>query len=449
MHTRPATTIPIDFSGARSGVGPATWGQWAVRNAMLDVAPHDHGFNLCLDLVLDRPVQRDPAVRAVRWLLDLHDSLHTRIRTGPDRSMRQHVDGDGRLDLHWVEADGPAAVAAARAELATALVQVSFDPEREWPLRVGLIGAGDQVAAIVLVVCHTATDGMGMGLLRGDLTALLAGADPAELRRRYRFQPLHEAAYQTSDRGRQRDRAARRHWRDGLTAAPGRMFAPVHSGTRAFRRATLVSPALPPALAVLAGRWRLPPAALLLAAAAAAVAEESGSRHCAFQVMVSNRFVPSLRHLLSPVTLEGLFTMDTEAAGLELLARRAHAASIRTYYHSYYDKAALNRDLDRLVAGRGEDFDRTCWFNDLRDLVPQVRSSAPPQRPGAAPARSTLTWSGPLDDHGDVAVAWHLYQRPGAMPVVLTINTALLDLAAGERMLTGMEARILGAARVA
>lgn len=435
--------IRVDVTGARSGEGPVTWGQWAIRSAMRDVEPDHHVFNLCLTGLLEQPVRLDTALGAVRELLRLHDSLRTRILTGPDGGMRQRLDGDGAVEVHHFEAGGPGEVDAVESAVEAAWMAEPFDPGREWPVRVGLIGAGEQVAQLVLVLSHTASDAMGLRLLRADLAALLAGADPAGLRARRGFQPLDEAGYQASGKGRRRDQAARRYWRAGLADAPVRVFDPVGAGPRTFRRATLVSPALPPALDTLAGRWNVPSAAVLLAAVSAAVAAESGREQCVLQVMVSNRFIPSLRGILSPVTMEGLFVVDAGADSFEVLARRAWEASIRTYYHAYYDKAALDDDLGSPGSPAA---DRTCWFNDLRELVPEAYPPALRRARRPVPAGSPVEWSGPVDDQGEVSVAWHVHRRSDRLQVILTLNTVLLDQTAGERMLAGVEASIAGAA---
>lgn len=439
--------IRVGVAGARSGEGPVTWGQWAIRSAMRDVEPDHHVFNLCLTGLLEQPVRLDTALGAVRDLLLLHDSLRTRILTGPDGGMRQRLDGDGAVEVHHFAAGGPDEVDAVESAVEAAWMGVPFDPGREWPVRVGLIGPGEEVAQLVLVLSHTASDAMGLRLLRADLAALLAGADPAGLRARRGFQPLDEAGYQASGKGRRRDAAARRYWQAGLATAPVHVFDPagVGAGPRSFRRATLVSPALPPALDTLADRWNVPSAAVLLAAVSAAVAAESGRGQCVLQVMVSNRFIPSLRGILSPVTMEGLFVVDVDTDSFQVLARRAWQASIRTYYHSYYDKAALNHDLGRPGSPAA---DRTCWFNDLRELVPEAYPPALRHAPRPVPAGSSIEWSGPVDDQGEVSVAWHVHHRFDRLQVILTLDTARLDPAAGERMLANVEARIVGAANI-
>lgn len=454
-HT--ARVVTVGIAGAPAGEGPVTWGQWAIRRAMLDTEPDDHGTNVKVVVPVAPALPAVRAVEAVRGLLTVYDSLRTRVRAGDGDggAMRQELDGDGTLDVYLFDAEDAAAAAALADSVADHWRAVRFAYDREWPVRAALVCTGGQVVRAVLVLAHVATDAMGLTLLHDALGQLLRGADPAALRAASRgHQPLAETAYQASEKGRKRDRAARRHWVDSLRDAPEKLFTRRPGASPAYRQAVLASPSLPGALRTLDERWRISSSAILLAAASAVVARQSRHDRAVFQVMVSNRFQPALRESLSTVTLEGLFTLDAGLdpdagpAGFEALARRAAQAAMKTYYHAYYDKSALLDDLRELDERRGRPMDRTCWYNDLRDLITEARTVDRREQEGVRPEKSVIEWQ-PLGRQSETSVAWHVYRSRHFMPVSLTMDTSLIDEPAAEAMLTGFEALIVDAARAA
>ncbi|GAA1508329.1 condensation domain-containing protein [Streptomyces synnematoformans] len=459
-----ARVVTVGVAGAPAGEGPVTWGQWAIRRAMLDTEPDDHGTNVKVVVPVDPALPTARAVEAVRGLLTVYDSLRTRVHVGDGGAMRQELDGGGPFDVYVFDSGNPEdaedpADPGAAAALADSVERhwraVRFAYDREWPVRAALVRADGRVVRVVLVLAHVATDAMGLTVLRDALAELLRGADPAALRAASRgHQPLAEAAYQASEKGRKRDRAARRHWTESLRDAPERLFTRRPGAAPAYRQAVLASPSLPGALHTLAGRWRISSAAVLLAAASAVVARQSRHDRAVFQVMVSNRFQPALREAVSTVTLEGLFTLDAGLApdagpaGFEALARRAAQAAMKTYYHAYYDKSALLDDLRALDERRGRPTDRTCWYNDLRDLLTEARSVDRRERDGVPPEQSVIEWQ-TLGRQSETSVAWHVYSSRHFMPVSLTVDTGLIGEPAAEAMLTGFEALIVDAARAA
>lgn len=452
-HT--ARVVTVGIAGAPAGEGPVTWGQWAIRRAMLDTEPDDHGTNVKVVLPVAPALPTARAVEAVRGLLTVYDSLRTRIHVGAGGAMRQELDGDGTFDVYLFDAadDSAAAVLADAVERHWRAVRFAYD--REWPVRAAFVRVDGKVVRAVLVLAHVATDAMGLTLLYRTLAELLRGADPAALRAASRgHQPLAEAAYQASEKGRKRDRAARRHWVESLRDVPERLFTPRPGARPAYRQAVLASPSLPGALRTLDERWRISSSAILLAAASAVVARHSRHDRAVFQVMVSNRFQPALREAVSTVTLEGLFTLDAGLepdagpAAFEALARRAAQAAMKTYYHAYYDKSALLDDLRGLDERRGRPMDRTCWYNDLRDMITEARSVDRREHAGVRPEKSVIEWQ-TLGRQSETSVAWHVYSSRHFMPVSLTVDTGLIDEPAAEAMLRGFEALIVDAARAA
>ncbi|AUH39369.1 condensation domain-containing protein [Streptomyces sp. CMB-StM0423] len=449
-HT--ARVVTVGIAGAPAGRGPVTWGQWAIRRAMLDTEPDDHGTNVKVLVPVEPAVPAGRAAEAVRGLLTVYDALRTRVHVDGDGAMHQELDGGGTFGVHLFDADDTEAATALADAVERRWRAVRFAYDREWPVRAALVCVDGKAVRAVLVLAHVATDAMGLTLLHRALTELLRGADPAALRAASRgHQPLAEAGFQASEKGRKRDATARRHWVESLRDAPERLFARRPGADPRFRQAVLASPSLPGALRTLDEHWRISSSAILLAAASAVVARQSRHDRAVFQVMVSNRFQPALRDAVSTVTLEGLFTLDAGLepgagpAAFQALARRAAQAAMKTYYHAYYDKSALLADLRGLDERRGRPTDRTCWYNDLRDMITEARSVDRREHAGVRPEKSVIEWQ-TLGRQSETSVAWHVYSSRHFMPVSLTVDTGLIDEPAAEAMLTGFEALIVDAA---
>ncbi|MEV6104993.1 condensation domain-containing protein [Streptomyces sp. NPDC051940] len=444
-HT--ARVVPVPITGAPTGEGPVTWGQWAIRAAMLDMEPDDHGTNIRVLHPIAPAVAPKTALTAVRGLLSVYDSLRTRIVIGDDKTMRQHLDSEGTHDVCVFEAEDADAADALARQIEKQWHAVSFAYDREWPIRTALIQVDGRIVHAVMVLSHIASDALGLSLVHRTFAALLDGADPAVLRKDSPgFQPLAEAAYQASEKGRKRDEAARRHWRQALRDCPERLFERREGAAPEFRQAVLASPPLPAALEVLSDRWQVPSSAILLAAASTVMARQSGSDRCVLQVMVSNRFLPHLRETVSPITLEGLFIVDVGEDGFEAVARRAARSAMKTYYHAYYDKAVLNEDLRKDAGERGAGADLTCWYNDLRDMTARTRTTDVREHQAGRVTESFIEWGERLGAQSQTSLAWHMYSSAHLMPLTLTVDTSLIDEAATEAMLYGFESLIVDAA---
>ncbi|WP_327010033.1 condensation domain-containing protein [Dactylosporangium sp. NBC_01737] len=204
----------VAFSGGRAGSGPATWGQQAIWDVVRNLGTDAARYNVSGGLPLPSPVPAGRVEAAVRDLVLLHESLRTRLRTTGDGRVEQVVHAAGGIPL-VTRAAGPDTVTPTAYALRDELLAVPFDAEREWPLRVGVVQAGGDAHYVVFFLSHTASDGWGLRNLLADFAALLRGPLPA----RDLLQPLEEAAFQTSERGRRRDAAARRSWRRSWAAA--------------------------------------------------------------------------------------------------------------------------------------------------------------------------------------------------------------------------------------
>ncbi|MER7582160.1 condensation domain-containing protein [Kitasatospora sp. NPDC097691] len=443
MSTR--QLLEIVLSSGRSGSGPATWGQQAIWDAVRRLTPADAPrYNITTAAPLDPGLPLPVVLGALEQLLRLHDSLHTRLLPGEDGTLRQVVDPTGTLGVEVqsaAEGEDPAQLGA---RLHEELAARPFDTAAQWPIRVGVVTADGPARYLSLVLSHTAVDGSGMSRLVADLTALSLGHSPerlAELREPAR-QPLEEAEFQRSERGIRRDTAARKQFVRKLRLGPPRLFpptpeAPATEGPAPFPNAVLRSPALPRAVEQVAAAHRVSTSSVLLAAAAAMTAELAGRTEAVLNVVVNNRFLPELTNAVSVVAGDGLFHLPDATGEFGELVRRTHAAAIGTYRHAYYDKLALAGEIGRLTADGVELGDRSCVFNDTRELLPATSD------PDPDPDRTTLTWPVEFEPRPGLTYALDALQSADALSLAMTANPSVLPRPAMEQFLHGMEELIL------
>ncbi|MFD8780784.1 non-ribosomal peptide synthetase condensation domain protein [Kitasatospora sp. NPDC059599] len=467
MSTR--QLLEIVLSSGRSGSGPATWGQRAIWDAVRRLAPADAPrYNITTAAPLDPGLPLPVILGALEHLLHLHDSLHTRLLPGEDGELRQIVDPEGTLGVEVWSAAGADDPAGLGARLHGELAARPFDTAAQWPIRVGVVTADGLARHISLVLSHTAVDGSGMNRLVADLTALSLGRSRDELAglRQPAQQPLEEAEFQTSERGVRRDTGARKQFVRKLRLGPPRLFPPTATtdpttagptatdpttagpaaGAPApFPNAVLRSPALPRAVEQVAATHRVSTSSVLLAAAAAMTAELAGRTEAVLNVVVNNRFLPELTNAVSVVAGDGLFHLPDATAEFGDVVRRTHAAAIGTYRHAYYDKLALAADIERLAAEGTEPADRSCVFNDTRELIPADTDPAGTDPADTDPGddRTTLTWPVEFEPRPGLTYALDALQSPAALSLAMTADPSVLPRPAMERFLYGIEELIL------
>ncbi|RKE19397.1 condensation domain-containing protein [Streptomyces sp. TLI_171] len=440
-------TTELTVREARGGRGPATWGQRAIHSALAKLGPEAHRYNLRLAAPVDPGLPLDGVRRAFIELLHLHDALRTRLVVDADGDLVQLVDADGELPVALLHRDTPEQAAAAAAGLLAEYAAAPFDPAAGWPVRLGLVLVDGLVRQTVLVLSHTATDGWGMRRLVRDLMLLVAGRSAQDLRAEREFaQPLDEAAEQCSDRGRRRDAAARRHWRDKLSSGPRTLLPrpPADADPeRRFPFAVLRSPELAAALPEAAARLRTSDATVLLAAAATRLGELTGQREVLFQVVVGNRFSEQAAEAVTTLAQEGLFHLPELAGEFTETVRRCQGPALSAYRHSGYDKPRLDAELAELRASGVELADHSVFWNDTRDPLAALM---PDGTDGAPPARRELSFPDEFPLRPGVSVAVDVIAAPGAVELLMVADSALLDRERMAQFLCGVEELVLNAA---
>ncbi|MGI5238060.1 condensation domain-containing protein [Dactylosporangium sp. CA-139066] len=431
----------IAFAGLRSGTGPATWGQSAIWDVVRRLGDDAARYNVSGGLAPDPALPLDRLGDVIRALLARHDSLHTTLRADGDR-LEQVAHPAGAVELHTRGCE-PADVTATAYALRDELMAVPFDAERELPLRVGAVLAGGRAAYVILFLSHTASDGWGLRNLLADAAALCAGEDPGGEERQ---QPLEEAAYQVSEKGRRRDAAARRSWLQKLASGPASQF-PGRAGrapAAAFPNAVLNSPALALALDRVAAGLAVNPHSVLLAAAAAAAARLGGAPDAVFQIVVNNRFLPGMAGAVNTIAQEGLLHLPATAGDFADLVRRTFGAALSAQRHAYYDKLALDRD----IAALRDACDHSCFVNDTRGLMSMLGYGRPEAEPlERARSRTTLTWPVEHAPRRNTTFALDAQDAPGSLELAMTADAAVLPRSDMERFLLGIEDLVVAQAQ--
>ncbi|MFJ5232821.1 condensation domain-containing protein [Kitasatospora sp. NPDC088391] len=442
----PDDRTELTVRGARGGRGPATWGQRAIHSALVKLGPDAHRYNVRLAAPVEPGLPLDEVRRAFTDLLHLHEALRTRLLV-EDGELVQVLDPEGGLPVELLHRDTPERAAAAAAELLAEYAAAPFDLAGRWPVRLGLVLVDGLVRQAVLVLSHTAADGWGMRRLVRDLVLLATGSTLEQLRAARGFaQPLDEAADQHSPRGRRRDAAARRHWRDKLRTGPRTLLPPPPADAdpgRRFPLAVLRSPELVAALPAAAARLRTSDATVLLAAAATRLGLLAGRREILFQVVVGNRFTEQAAEAVTTLAQEGLFHLPELAGEFAETVRRCQGPALSAYRHSGYDKPQLEAELDELRATGAELADHSVFWNDTRDPL----AAAMPDGSAEPPAvRRELAFPDTFPARPGVSVAVDVVAVPGAVELLMVADSALLDREQMARFLCGVEELVLTAA---
>ncbi|MFJ6213770.1 condensation domain-containing protein [Streptomyces sp. NPDC092296] len=378
----PRQDVPVPFRTGQEKNGPLTWGQIAIWDVLQWLPADDSSLNALGSCPVPAGRTVDQVREALRVLVERHDSLRTLYRETDGRPV-QRVLASGELEVGLYEAEDRAALDVRTAELGEALRSRPFDSAVDLPLRAAVLSCAGQPVAVLLAVSHMALDGWSFRIVRDDLEALLtAGADtvlppPGQ-------QPLERAAYEASERGRNREAKALDYWARGVRDIPASMLESVR-GTDApdFTWARIESPALALAVRSLAARNGLAPAVVLLAAAGLLLSAYKDEDEAALRTIVSTRFRPESRTLVGAFNQNALFRVDIADEPFGQFLRRAANAAFQSYSYCEYHPRKLESMVAEIAEQRGITPDGYCFFNDARFTLGE-QSAAPD--PGAAVA---------------------------------------------------------------
>ncbi|MDH6492278.1 condensation domain-containing protein [Streptomyces sp. SAI-127] len=337
--------VPITLEGHRDASAPLTWPQrrtW--RGSRLK-------HRLCRVIPLPAGVTLDQVRGALQWAYQEFEALRTTFPTDADGVPCQKVEARGEIDISvlesgedCVEADVDAVAQVFRREL--------HDPAVDPPVLFAVVVVGERPAYLVTAASHLALDALGFRVLRNALNDyLLLGAWKRP--KGSSLQPIDRARYEQSPTGQEKNSVALAYWQKVLAACPHR--------DELSRAATMDSPAVRAAVAVLAKQRKVSTSIVYLAAVAVITGALTRRSAASFRAAASNRRDARERYCVGELVqfMPGLIE-ELDAPFTEII-KGAWEASIRGFRFSHYDEEAL-QEIFRELDGVELDF----AYNDSR-----------------------------------------------------------------------------------
>ncbi|MEV4379159.1 condensation domain-containing protein [Streptosporangium sp. NPDC049644] len=213
-----SSAVTVEFSGARGGESPLTWGQLAIWRITRWLEDGDPYFNMPWVLPVYGRHTLEAVIGALRGLVERYETLRTTCEEIADGPV-QRVVSRGRFDVEVVDAGEDRPLAAAK-KVSAELAARGFDYAVELPFRCAVVTVGGRPRAVAFALSHLAVDGWALDVLAGDWRALLAGDELSAPE----WQPLDQAAFEREGTGAARGERALRHCRAELSRAPETMF---------------------------------------------------------------------------------------------------------------------------------------------------------------------------------------------------------------------------------
>jgi Condensation domain len=437
--------ILVPFQGDGSGVGELTWGQRGLWTAMQQT-----GSSLALTGVQPLPpgATVEQVAAGLRFVLNRHQSLRTKLRFDGGGGPRQELWSSGEVPLELVDADGDTDPAAVAEQVRAGYENTVFDYANEWPIRMALVRRAGALTHVVAGYCHLALDAFGMLALVADLATMdrNTGGSAVPVRG---IQPLELARRQREPAMLRQGEASLRYLERLLRSIPARRLGKSDDPRQPrYWEIGYHSPAALLAAQVVAARNRVGTGAVLLAAAAAGLVRQTGSDPAVLQVLVSNRFRPGFAESVSPLTQSGVCVVEVGDASFDEVVTRAVRASTRAAKNAYYDPVRSDELIAAIGRERGAAIELSIFFNDRRTQVeqpPSLERLPTAEAIQAALPLSTLRWERRLDRF-DHALFIHVNDVAAAVDLLVCADTHRLAPADLTALVRGMEAVLVEAA---
>lgn len=394
---------------------PLTLGQLSVWRDLAGMAGSAWPFITMGQSVPLPPGTTLPALhRALASLMDAHEVLRTRFPVhGTPAPAVQVIDPAGTHPVPFltVGGDGPGGL------IPETLHGIAVHTTDRVPWRAVLAGDDTEPRRVHLLMHRLTTDLQGLSLLAEDLVNTLAGGVTTNHRP---TGPRTVLALENSEAGRSAAGRGLTRWQDGLTSA---VLPPAPPAYRFVREGTLRSTELFAAVRHRAAADGVSVPVVLLHAFGAAVLETEELASCLFRNMVSNRFHPARRRVVTSMNQWSAMVLSREdhtpagTAGHSVLAARDGV-------HDVYAVGRLIEECGRPV----HTLDHAPSFNYVDE------SSSLDSDPG--PASRSFTVSrvevpvGPMFSlkavrTGDLALTLRVPDVPGAREKVERLLTAV------------------------
>ncbi|MGJ6964674.1 condensation domain-containing protein [Streptosporangium sp. G11] len=380
----------VEFTGARGGESPLSWGQLAIWRLTRWLDDDDPYFNMPWVLPVYGRRDLDTVLRALRVLVERHETLRTTYEETPG-GLVQRVARQGRFTVEVYDAGETRPVAAAR-ELSVRLAATAFDYATELPFRCAVVTVGGRPRTVALTLSHLAVDGGALDVLAREWRDLLAGGEPPAPA----WQPMDQAAVEREGAGAARGERTLRHWRAILERAPLTMFDFPRTTPEEprFVKVGMESAATAAAAEVLAARWSVSTASVLTAASAVLLGALTGHREVVMQLIVANRHDPRIAAMVGSAVQDGIFILALPGEGTFADAARAgHRQALTAYRNAHYDPYRMMALREEVGRERGRPVDLSAYFNDTRIVGhwPQLPAVEPPGDPAAIAALAERT----------------------------------------------------------
>ena len=454
--TVPPSRISVPFEGDSSGIGELTWGQREMLRAVRLVG---HWIPMGGVTPLAELMSVEDIVASVQFLMRRHQALRTRLVFDTRGGVKQNVAAAGELVVEHYDLPPDADAGSFAQALSDRYSQDEFDEERDWPLRVGVVGRQGAVEYAVFIYNHMMVDGMGLSALLRDLFA----RDPAtnDAPAVTALQPLELAERQGAAAARRQHDLALRHWESVARVAADGESAAADPQDPPYQHLWFRSPAGLPAMDAVAARHGTDTGPILLAASAVALSRITGISPVVLLSIVNNRFRPGLADAVMQLAQRSPCLLEVEGRTFEQVVAQAQRASLRAGMYGYFDPVECDRMLERVGRERGAPVDLSCFYNDRRTPASQEANPFAPRAESAlaqgAPTqdssliissllpRTTLRW-GELLPPQDNKFFLHVNDSPDALDLLICADSHFLGPAGLESVAREIEAVLVRAA---
>jgi hypothetical protein len=437
-------TIMVPFHGEGSGTEELTWGQWTVWRMM---SGFGSVFMVGGAMKLEDGTTLEQLEHLLAFIMARHQSLRTRIHTGPDGRPVQVLAESGEVGLEVIDTEADEDPATLAETIRERYEFEIFDIAQDWPVRMAVIRKDGIPDHFVAMYPHMAIDAYGFDALVGDL-ANLDRDTGAELAPRGGIQPMDLARKQREASAQRQCDASLRYWERWLNEIPPRRFNGPHPELDPrWWDCTYDSRAAFLAVSAISARTGLHSGPVLLAAYAVAVERVTHAGLSVIRMVVSNRFRPDFAQSVSVVAQPGLCVFDVRGCTFDEAVVRAWHAQIATGKNAYYDPLKMVEMRERVEKERGEEIDLLLYFNDRRKTLAQPTADTVPaadQIWDAVPL-SRLTW-GIRSNTPDVKAYLDVNGSPDTVNVTLRADTQALTPGEQVAILRTMEEVLLAAA---
>jgi hypothetical protein len=431
MKVNVVERVPVAFAGPGSGVAELSWGQrdiWMTMVRQKNWLPMGGWKRLTPETTVQDVAEE------LRYLLSRFQSMRTRLRFDADGQPSQVLSDHGVIMLDVIEAADDVDLDVQAEAVKDWYQDTDYDYFEEWPVRMGVLRHDGVLTHLVVIMCHLVADGLGALVMLREVEARLTTPVVGS-------QSLEQARWQASPAGVRQHGAALRYWERILRSVPPRRF-PGSTDRREPRhwRGDFTSPALRLATHAIADRVGADSSHILLTVFAVALARVTGVNPVVTRPMVSNRFRPGLADVVSMVAQYGLCALDVAGVPFAEALHRVRSASMTAYKHAYYDPAGMAALIERIAAERGPDFDIGSYVNDRRTETRQGFTGPVPtgEQIAEAARRNTFRWTIHQDDPFERLIV-HIEDTPGAIHVVVFMDTHVVSPADGEGLVRCME----------